>query len=290
MKAALIGQGIAGSMTPEMHEAEGRAQGIDLSYGRIDTAKEPFRGMSVADLLHYSVELGCAAVNVTHPYKASVIDHLDELSKTAEELQAVNAVVFCDDRMVGHNTDYIGFHSAFGDFLGSSKTETVLMFGAGGAGSAVSLALLDSGVRDLEIIDPDFHRAQALVSRLEVLRPYAKIQGSPSISLDRIELVDGVVNATPLGMDKYPGTVIEPSLLRPDAWVADIVYFPLETHLLSRARATGLKVMNGAGMAVHQAAASFEIFTGCTASISRLQNVFDSLRQQRMREFNGATV
>ena len=83
---------------------------------------------------------------------------------------------------------------------------------------------------------------------------------------------------------------IDPSLLRPGAWVADIVYFPLETHLLRSARTTGLKVMNGAGMAVHQAAASFEIFTGCTASISRLQSVFDSLRQQRMREFRGATV
>ncbi|WP_170400695.1 shikimate dehydrogenase [Ruegeria arenilitoris] len=290
MKAALIGQGIAGSMTPEMHEAEGRAQGIDLSYGRIDTAKDPFRGMSVADLLHYSVDLGCVAVNVTHPFKTSVIDHLDELSRTAEELQAVNSVVFCDGRMVGHNTDYIGFHSAFGDFLESSKTETVLMFGAGGAGSAVSLALLDSGARNLEIVDPDFHRAQALVSRLKVLRPYAVLQASPTISLDRVKLVDGVVNATPLGMDKYPGSVIEPSLLRPGAWVADIVYFPLETRLLSSARTTGLKVMNGAGMAVHQAAASFEIFTGRIASISRLQSVFASLRQQRMRDVRGATV
>jgi shikimate dehydrogenase len=137
----------------------------------------------------------------------------------------------------------------------------VLQIGAGGAGAATAHALLALGVGTLLVCDRDQQRARQLVEQLQ------RDQGAQCATrvdgaVAALPGADGVVNATPMGMATHPQSPIDTRLLDPRQWVADIVYFPLETELLRAARARGCRTLDGSGMAVYQAAAAFEIFTG----------------------------
>jgi shikimate dehydrogenase len=94
---------------------------------------------------------------------------------------------------------------------------------------------------------------------------------------DSVRSADGVVNATPIGMAKYPGMPLDANLLRKELWVADIVYFPLETELLRAARAVGCRTMNGGGMAVFQAVGAFHLFAGLEPDPERMARHFASM-------------
>ena len=277
MRAALIGEGIAGSLTPSMHEAEAEAQGFAYHYARFDTALEPFDGLTLPQLLELAESEGFAGVNVTHPFKTDVANLLDDLSDTAGALGAVNTVIFEDGRRIGHNTDYMGFLNAFNSGLGDAQRERVLLCGAGGAGSAVALALVDADVRHLMIADPQLERAEALRAKLSMMRPDVMIVATKVPTAPDVEGVDGVVNATPLGMRGHPGMAINPAFLSPSSWVAEIVYFPLQTEFLTAARCRGCRTMTGAGMAVHQAAAAFALITGKRADPVRMGASFERL-------------
>ncbi len=278
MKAGLIGEGIAGSLTPAMHEAEGRAQGLDYSYARIDTATERWRGRPLADLLRMAEEAGFSGVNITHPYKEQVVEMMHDLSGAARDLQAVNTVIFQGGRRIGHNTDYIGYRSALRRDGTDFDLENVLLLGAGGAGSAVALALVDQGVRKLDILDTNTAKSDALARKIRALRPTTAVR---HVTAPELRDLDGVVNATPLGMQGHPGMALDPALLSSRCWVADIVYFPLHTRLLRRAGAHGCAVMTGAGMAVFQAVASFALFTGRDPDPTRMQRHFDAISAQQ---------
>lgn len=278
MKAGLIGHGIGQSLTPAMHEAEGRALGFDYTYQRFDTGEAPWSGMSLPDILDHAEASGLAGVNVTHPHKTEVGTYLDHLEGPAQDLGTVNTVVFRDGKRIGHTTDYSGFREAMRRTGVALVGKPVAQFGAGGAGTATSLALLDEGA-DLSIVDVDLSRAEALVTRLKEVRPNAHVQ---AVSGGDIELkaVSGAVNATPLGMKSYPGMAFDPADLPDDAWVADIVYFPMNTALLQAARARGLQAFNGGGMALYQAVFAFELITGHTPDAERMADCFARLSAQ----------
>ena len=282
MKAGLIGQGIGGSLTPEMHIAEGQALGLNYQYERIDTAGDGAANLS--DIIAQAQAEGYCGLNITHPYKQAAVDLADELSDTARTLGAINTMVFKDGRRIGHNTDYIGFRSALARGLGHAPIRSVLLVGAGGAGGAVALALIDQGAETLLIHDKDVSKAEALQRLLSNARPRAAVRVVPQLEAAVFNGVNGVVNATPVGMDGYPGTAFDTLLLRPQNWVADIVYFPLETALLSRAQMRGCRVMHGSGMAIFQAIASFELFTGTKPNAARVEASFSTLLQQRQTE------
>lgn len=276
MKAALVGSGIGQSLTPGMHEAEGRALGLGYSYERFDTAEPPWDGMALAEILDHAEADGYAGLNVTHPHKMTAAVHLDALSGPSETLGTVNTVIFRDGQRVGHTTDYLGFAEALRRFGPVVDGAFVVQYGAGGAGSATALALIDAGAQ-VTIVDPDTIRAEELANRLRASRPKADIRSGPT----DLALVDGAVNATPLGMDAYPGMAFDPALLKSNAWVADIVYFPLETTLVRAARVNGLDVMDGGAMAVFQAVAAFELITGSKADPDRMAASFDQLMEKR---------
>lgn len=269
----LFGRGILASRSPRMHECEADAQGLRLVYSLFDFAE---LGRSEGDLRRMleAVELaGFAGINVTHPYKQTIMDHLDELSPAAGRIGAVNTVAFRDGQTIGYNTDASGFEAAFRQSLDSVALNNVIQIGAGGAGSATAYALLNLGVQRLRIHDRDAQRAQALIEKM------AHHFGSGVVALcadlpKSLATCDGIVNATPMGMTEYPGMSVPESALRKAMWVVEIVYFPLETALLAAARARGCRVMNGSGMAVFQAAAAFEIFTGLPASADRMMQTF----------------
>jgi len=260
-----------------MHLAEGRAQGIDYSYVRFDSSTARLRRLSLAELLNLAEGEGFAGLNVTHPFKMEVTQLLHELSPEAQILGAVNTVVFRNGRRFGHNTDYSGFQTAFQSEMADATKAHVLLLGAGGAGSAVALALIDSGVDTLSVFDKSRDHAVALVGRLSPARPGTKFRVLNEISDLGPGAIDGVVNATPMGMDKYPGTAIKAEDLSVNTWVADIVYFPLETELLRRAKQHGCRVMLGSGMAIYQAVDSFRLLTGLEPDSERFTECFSQL-------------
>lgn len=276
MRAGLVGRGIGLSRTPAMHEAEGRALGIDYSYRRFDMDEPDMAGVTLAQVLETAEAQGFGGLNVTYPYKIEVIDHLHTLSDNARAVGAVNTVVFRDGRRAGHNTDLWGFAEGFRQGMADAPLGEVLLLGAGGAGGAVAHALLSLGVRSLRIFDTDAARVAALIASLE-----ARFGQGRAVPADSPESVaprlDGVVNATPVGMAKLPGSPFPAALLRPGMWVADIVYFPLETELLASARAAGCRVLPGSGMAVYQAVRAFELFTGIRPNPARMRATFESM-------------
>lgn len=276
LRVSLVGQGISASLTPAMHRAEGRALRLDYAYGLIDTTTAPHRGRPLAEIVATAQDQGLAGLNITHPYKLDIIPLLDDLSDDARKLGAVNTVVFRDGRRTGHNTDYSGFAAAFRQHMGDVATDQVLLLGAGGAGAAIAFALIDCGVQQLLVHDPDPARAQALVHKLRV-GGAADIQavGPPDNAMARG--LCGVVNATPMGMSAYPGSAFPLGLLRPDIWVTDAVYFPLETQLLAAAAKAGCRVMPGSEMAIWQAVHAFELFTGRRGDPRRFAAVFRQL-------------
>ena len=282
IKAGLIGQGISGSLTPAMHEAEGKAQGLDYRYVRIDTTLPELQEKPLPCLLRDVEERDFSGINITHPFKNCVVEHCDWLSDTAKILRSVNTVLFRDSKREGHNTDYIGFRSALRQSPQLGRIDNVLLIGAGGAGAAVALALIDQGCTSLSIYDLDQSKAEGLAQLLNQARQNVSIAVQSHISGFNVKALDGVVNATPLGMAGYPGTAIDPHTLSSRCWVADIVYFPLETALLRESRKRGLVTQSGAGMAVFQAVAAFNLITGKAADATRMWDGFVALSGAQM--------
>ena len=275
IKAGLVGCGIALSRTPAMHMVEGRALGLAYDYTLFD-----FEDRRDADALRQAIEAaeadGYAGLNVTYPFKIEALDHLDDLSVNARAVGAVNTIVFSEGRRTGHNTDLYGFAESFRRGLPGVALDHVLLIGAGGAGVAISRALLQLGVVSLTIHDTDNARATALAASLE-----SQFEGREIRTVDAIlplaPDLDGIVNATPVGMATMPGSPFPLDLLRPDLWVADIIYFPLETELLAAARSAGCTVLPGWGMAVYQAVRAFALFTGLTPDPQRMRATFESM-------------
>ncbi|SDC35817.1 shikimate dehydrogenase [Nocardioides lianchengensis] len=272
----LVGQGISASLTPAMQEREGREHGLSVTYRIIDAER---LGLGVADLpalLTWAERLGYDGLNVTHPFKQAVLPLLDELSEDAADLGAVNTVLLRDGRRLGRNTDWSGYARALRSTLPDAVHDRVVLVGAGGAGAAVGYGLLDLGAEHVAVLDTDEGRAHACVVRLA--KRYGDDRVSVAPDLERA-LADaaGLVNATPVGMTGHPGLPVPADLVRPDLWVSDVVYFPLETELIALARSRGCRVVPGGGMAVGQAVDAFEQFTGRPADPDRMARHFAEL-------------
>lgn len=273
----LIGTGIQASRTPRLHEREAREHGLAYVYKLIDLETLGLTPDSLPELITAAGRFGFAGLNVTHPCKQSIVPLLDDLTADARALGAVNTVVFDRDRgSVGHNTDWSGFAESFARELHAAPRRRVVQLGAGGAGAAVSHALLTLGVEELAIADTDRDRAERLAGELSTRFGEGRAVTVASAE-QAVETADGVVNATPVGMAKYPGSPLPVNRLRPDLWVAEIIYFPLETELLRAARALGCRTMSGGGMAVFQAVGAFRLFTGLEPDPERMLRHFAAM-------------
>lgn len=269
----LIGRGIGASRSPYMHESEADAQGMRLIYALFDFATMGCDEGDLQRVLDAARTLGFAGVNVTHPYKQAVIPYLDDVADGARRIGAVNTVAMSDGRLIGHNTDAFGFAASFRRDMAGVPVKRVVQIGAGGAGAATAHALMELGIERLTIHDLIAGRAESLVDGLAAHYDTDRLAVGAELSVS-VKAADGIVNATPMGMAEHPGTPLRASLLRADLWVADIVYFPLETALLQAAREAGCRTLDGAGMAVYQAAEAFRIFTGLQADAERMRKAF----------------
>jgi shikimate dehydrogenase len=267
----LLGKGIQLSRTPAMHEAEGAAQGISYIYRLLDADR--MGNATLTEIVDFAERFGFNGLNITFPYKQDILPLLTDFSEAASSLGSVNTVVFRDGRRFGHNTDMWGFKESFRRGLPDAARGSVLLIGAGGAGAAVGHALFDSGAGELLIADADGDRAAALATRLAGHFGAGRARAVTDIA-GAAATVDGIANATPVGMTKLPGIPLLPSLLRADCWVADVIYFPLETQLLAEARKRGCRTLSGEGMAVYQAVRAFELFTGIAPDVDRMKRAF----------------
>ena len=235
----LLGRGIQSSRSPIMHQREGARLGMRFTYALVDFDRLGLPDTALGEVIAAAEQLGFAGVNVTHPFKQSVIAHLADLSPEA-----------ADDRRGQHGSlrawppdrsqhRLLGLCRELSTSAWRAAPSTAcLQFGAGGGGAAVAHALLELGVGELALFDTDGSRSERLARRLaarfgSTMAPVTELQ--PALAR-----VSGIVNTTPVGMDKYPGVPFPADLLEPRHWVADIVYFPQETELLRLARGIGL--------------------------------------------------
>lgn len=268
-RVGLIGADIGPSLSPMLHEHEAGELGLDYTYERIDITKLGVPEARIGELLGMARDLGFRGVNVTHPCKQSVLEHLEHLSDDAAALGAVNTVVFTPAGAAGYNTDWPGFERSFIRGLPDVPLNHVVLLGAGGAGSAVGHAALSLGVQRLVIRDQQTDQAHRLVTSL------GRRYGAERVGVcDRLAVecrrADGLIHATPTGMAEHPGMPLDPGLIREDLWLAEVVYRPLETELLRHARRLGCRTLDGGGMAVTQAALSLELFTGQAPDLERM--------------------
>jgi quinate/shikimate dehydrogenase (NAD+) len=267
----LIGAGIQLSRSPALHEREADEQGLRYVYKLIDLDKLGVGVEALPELLNAAKQMGFAGLNITYPCKQAIIPLLDELSEDARALSAVNTVVIRDGKLTGHNTDWSGFAEGFRRGLPDARLERVVQLGAGGAGAAVAHAALTLGTKQLMIFDIDPRRSAELAKNLG---PRASAPGDLAAAMAS---ADGLVHCTPTGMAKMPGMPLDTELLQRRHWVAEIVYFPLETELLRAARAKGCRTVDGGGMAVFQAVGAFHLFTGIEPDAERMRRHFLSM-------------
>jgi shikimate dehydrogenase len=220
--------------------------------------------------------MGFAGLNITYPCKQAIIPLLDELSEDARALNAVNTVVIRDGKLVGHNTDWSGFAEGFRRGLPEAKVDRVVQLGAGGAGAAVAHAALMIGTAQLTLFDVDAARAAELAGSLCGRFGAGRAVAGSDLAA-AMARADGLIHCTPTGMAKLPGLPLPAQLLDRRHWVAEIVYFPLETELLRVARAKGCRTADGGGMATFQAVDAFRLFTGVEPDPERMRRHFLSM-------------
>jgi shikimate dehydrogenase len=269
----LIGSHIAASKSPALHETEAARQGLQLVYRLVDFERLGLAIPDLGELLRWAENFGFDGFNVTHPYKSAIIPLLHSMTQEAEAMGAANTIVLRDGHRAGHNTDWFGFAAGLQRGLPDVAIAAVAQIGAGGAGAATAYAMLSLGTQQLNIFDINAARAEELQARLRRVFPGRTI-ATAGTAAEALADVDGVVLATPVGMVGHPGVTFDPALLNSQLWVADVIYAPLETELLARARRLGCRTINGGAMLTFQAARAFQLFTGLEADAESMLATF----------------
>lgn len=265
----VIGWPVKHSLSPPMHNAAFAELGLEWAYVPLpvypDHVAEAVRGLRA---------LGFAGANVTVPHKQAVLAHLDDVSRAAQVIGAVNTIVVRDGSLYGDNTDASGFITSLREVDFDPAGTYCALLGAGGAARAVAHGLADAGALQVCVYNRTFSRARDLCRDMAKFYSDVRFEPAPLGELTAIgDETDLVVNATSLGMwpdtetSPWPGEVPVPGHLT----VCDVVYTPQDTLFLTQARAVGAETVNGLGMLVHQGAAAFEMWTGRPAPVETMR-------------------
>ena len=253
---ACFGQPVAETPTGVMQEAAFAAAGLKWRYLTIEVSPE-----GLGDAVRGARAMGWQGFNCTIPHKVAVIPFLDELSREARIIGAVNTVRREGNRLIGENTDGRGFMRGLRQDAGMDpKGKRVALLGAGGAARAIATELLLAGVEDLVVVNRSSERAAPMVNDL---KPHGPIRFVPwRVSYEVSPETDLLVNATSLGL--YPNVDWMPDvdLSRARCLVADAVFNPPVTKFLAAAQARGLRTLDGLTMLVYQGVIGFEMWTG----------------------------
>lgn len=263
----VLGYPVAHSLSPAMHNAALRALKLPGIY--VPFAVPPHQ---LAAAVRGLAALGCGGANCTIPHKEAVLPLVDELTEDARAIGAVNTLRFQQGRITGHNTDAAGFLGALRAAGFEPAGRRALVLGAGGSARAVVVALVRAGAAVL-LANRTAARATELAARFGPQAPGGEIPVVPW-EADRLEKAarsaDLLVNTTSLGMHPHEAGCppVPEEGLHSGLFVYDLIYNPLETELLRRARARGARGTHGAGMLAHQGALALEYWTGRPAPVA----------------------
>lgn len=271
----LFGYPAKHTFSPLMHNAAFQKLGINSLY--LAFSVPPAR---LGQALRAIGALGLGGVNLTIPHKEAALAYLDELSPEARLIGAVNTVVVKDGRLVGHNTDGLGFVASLKkDGRWKPQGKSVFILGSGGAGKAIAVELARAGVRVITLADLLPERARAIALNINRNFPGCKARVC-SLNKDALAKDIGsselLVNATPQGMKPSDRLPIDPGYLHKHLMVYDLIYNPPETKLLKCARSHGLKAFSGLGMLLYQGAASFKLWTGRKSPVELMRKALVS--------------
>ncbi|MCB0169372.1 MAG: shikimate dehydrogenase [Anaerolineae bacterium] len=263
----LLGWPVKHSLSPLMHNAAFASLGLEWAYVPL-----PVMPANVEQAIRGLAALSFIGVNVTVPHKQAVIRYLDELNDAAQITGAVNTIAIKEGKYYGYNTDASGFLNSLIEADCHPKNMRVAVLGAGGAARAVVLALANAEADSVTVFNRTAERAAFLVDDLADTFPDSHLHFAPLTSqavADLKEDVDLVINTTSVGMspDRSASPWPDDVALPKHTVVCDLVYNPLETALLARAKAAGNPTIDGLGMLIHQGAHAFEIWTGQQPSI-----------------------
>jgi shikimate dehydrogenase len=267
----VIGWPVRHSLSPHMHNAAFAELNLDWAYVPL-----PVRPDHVEQALKGLVALNLVGVNVTIPHKQAVMRYIDELSEAARITGAVNTIHLQDGKYFGYNTDAIGFLNALKEANYSPKGLRVAVLGAGGAARAVVFALVRAGADSVIVLNRTAERGAFLVDDLAAAFPNSSLcfeALTPDALAALDDRVDLVVNSTSVGMFPEVDESPWPAEVPMSAKIVynDLIYNPLETVFLARARAAGAVTIDGLGMLVHQGAFAFERWTNRQAPLETMR-------------------
>jgi shikimate dehydrogenase len=220
--------------------------------------------------------------NITVPYKERVVPMMDRLTEEAHATGAVDTITRDGARLVGHNTDVLGFRPTLDALVGKQKMPRMaVVLGAGGGARAVVYGLITAGFQRIIVFNRHLHRGEGLVRHFGKSAAHMELRAMPwheSVIESELAKTKVLVNASSVGRDPSE-TPIFAELLPPDLMVLDLLYSPKETRLLRDAKSSGASaVMNGDLMLLHQSAAAFELWTGLKAPMDLLTERLDAAR------------
>lgn len=274
----LIGTPLSQSFAARMQNAGYRAAGLNMVY--FYTEADSAHLKEIIDGVRYMPSFaGCA---VTKPNKVRVLEYLDELDPLCRKMGACNTVVKRDGKLIGYNTDGIGFYKSIREEGGFDVAgKAYFCMGAGGAGRAISSVLAYYGAAKILVTDYYEQSARELVKDLnENFAPVAEFV--PYEDFSRIGEADVVINATGVGMGSSVGKSPLPvDCICPKQFYFDACYNPLKTQFLIDAEARGARILNGLGMSLYQGVAQIELWTGGGAPVEAMrQELLDILAEK----------
>jgi len=246
------------SLSPKMHNAAFKAMKIDARYKVFEVPTSKFR-----DFLSSLNERGIQGLNVTIPYKQTVMSLIKRMTPEARMIGAVNTIKVQRNQLWGYNTDGEGFLRHLMDDLDFDPAgKNIAILGAGGASRAVCVYLAKALPKRIAIFNRDRSKTISLMHVLNMNGVCTDLIAANSISDLKIEEADLLVNTTALGMNENDPSLVDPRLLHKGLLVYDLVYSRKDTKLLADARERGCRVSNGLGMLLYQGMLSFKIWTG----------------------------
>ena len=247
-KFLVIGNPIEHSLSPTLHNYWIKSNNIDAIYEK-KRLKEDELGDTVLQIKQKKIE----GINVTVPFKKTIIPFLDELSAEAKSTQSVNTLYLKDNKVIGHNTDIIGFETSIKKSKFNIFNKEVLILGAGGVVPSIIFALKKMKVSKIKISNRTKEKAENLKKLFKNLE---------IVEWGEIPHFDVIINATSIGLKKDDYINLDFSLISKNNLFYDVIYNPRKTNFLKTGKSLGNTILNGKLMFIYQALSAFNIWHG----------------------------
>lgn len=265
----LIGEKLTHSISPLIHSIILKNTNINGFYHLFEVKKA-----QLGTVMLGLKSLNAKGINVTIPYKQSVIPYLDALSSEAERIGAVNTIWFDDNTCIGYNTDYFGLHYTFERLGVTANNKRAVILGSGGVAVTVLQYLIDNNIRDIYIASRD-------VEKLRWDSRFNSFNLISYTSLEELDYSDLLINCTPCGM--YPNInncAVDKETVGKCETIIDLIYNPKETLLLRYSNELGIRNINGLYMLVAQAIQAQKIWNNIECSDELINMVYEEVKEK----------